>query len=314
VASDIAATKNGIELRHLRYYVAVVEDLHFGHAAERLHVAQPAVSQAIRKLESELGLQLLHRTSRVVTVTEPGRVFAVEARAALARVDRAVEATLRAGGDAAALRVGCVPQLPMERLQRFLTVLKGRDPSVEASVTHGSPDDQVASLVNMELDIGIFRDDQPEGIETEPLFAGEPLMAYLPTGHRLAAKTVLGPADLANERLIGMQSQNACDQCARLRVQMEDWGYSFESMHEPASLDPRDLMLSVARGDGVLLGPRSLAETTSATAVVVRRPMEPALALPDVVVAWRADPPAHLRPILSTVRHVAREIRESAAD
>ena len=310
----MATPKIGIELRHLRYYLAVVEELHFGRAAERLHVAQPAVSQAVRRLEEELGLQLLHRTSRVVTVTEPGRVLAEEARNALARIDRAVEATLRAGGTGAALRVGCAPHLPIERLRRFLAALEQRDPGLRATVTHRTPQEQVALLGNMELDLGIFRNDAYPGVESEPLFAGDPLLAYLPTGHPLAAEQVLGPEDLAQHRLIGLQDHNAWDPCLRLRRQMEDLGYTFGSMYEPASLDPRDLMLAVAEGHGILLGSRSLAETTRATAVVVGRPLDPAVLLPDVVVAWRADPPAHLRSVLEIVRDVARELRQTGSD
>src|SRR5436309_15812072 len=98
-----------IELRHLRYFLAVFEELHFGRAAERLHMAQPPLSQAIRRLEEELGVQLLQRTSRVVTATEAGRVFADEARKVFAALDHAVLEARRAGGLGAALRIGCIP-------------------------------------------------------------------------------------------------------------------------------------------------------------------------------------------------------------
>jgi len=87
-----------IELRHLRYFLAVSEELHFGRAAQRLHIAQPPLSQAIRKLEQELGVSLLRRTSRVVTQTEAGRIFAEEARNVLASFDRALAEARKAGG------------------------------------------------------------------------------------------------------------------------------------------------------------------------------------------------------------------------
>jgi DNA-binding transcriptional LysR family regulator len=100
----------GIELRHLRYFLAVVEELHFGRAAVRLHMAQPPLSQAIRKLEGELGVRLLDRTSRVLTPTEAGRAFAEHARHVLLALDRAV-VEARVAGTVGPLRIDYVPYL-----------------------------------------------------------------------------------------------------------------------------------------------------------------------------------------------------------
>jgi DNA-binding transcriptional LysR family regulator len=304
----------GIELRHLRYYLAVYEELHFGRAAERLHIAQPALSQAVRRLEEELGLRLLNRTSRVVTPTEPGRVFADEARRALAGFDRAVEATLRAGGAGAALRVGCTPHVPMERLQRFLWALQEHDPEIRARVTHVRAGDQVELLTNMELDVGIFHYAEPhEGIEFKPLFPGEPLAAFLPTGHPMAAKPVMDVDDLRHERLVVFPRELNPALYDELQARVEGAGYRFAGLHEAPGLDPRDSMLAVAGGQGILLGPFSLADTTEAAGVVVRRPIVPTIAMPDTVVAWRADPPDHLRAVLATAGAVADD-RYAAAD
>ena len=99
-----------MELRHLRYFVAVAEELHFGRAARRLHIVQPTLSTQIQRLEAEVGVRLLHRTKRSVKLTEAGRVFLEEARLALEHSERAVRGALRAAsGEMGRLNVGVTP-------------------------------------------------------------------------------------------------------------------------------------------------------------------------------------------------------------
>ena len=197
----MVVTPPAIELRHCRYFLAVMEELHFGRAADRLRIAQPPLSQAIRKLECELGVQLLHRTTRIVTPTEAGRVFAQEVRTTLTSFDLAVAEARRAGG-ADTLRIGCVPQVPIARLHGFLDALGEHTRSGQAEVIHLPSLEQVRHLQRGELDLGIFHHaGAPDGIATEPLFAGEPLAALLPTRHRLSGKPVLEPPDLETEVL-----------------------------------------------------------------------------------------------------------------
>jgi DNA-binding transcriptional LysR family regulator len=192
-----------IELRHLRYFLAVSEELHFGRAAQRLHIAQPPLSQAIRKLEHELGVSLLRRTSRVVTQTEAGRVFAEEARNVLASFDRALAEARKAGGVGTKLRIGCAVDLAIEQLLRFLTALHETEPALEAHVTHLPASEQVARLRQGDLDLGIFfLAEEYDDLEMSPVFSGEHLAVFLPRDHRLAARKVLGPSDLAGETLV----------------------------------------------------------------------------------------------------------------
>jgi len=113
-------TALGIEVRHLRYFLAVFEELHFGRAAKRLRIAQPPLSQAIRKIESELGVQLFERTSRMVSATAAGGALATEARKVLAAFDTAVAEARRAGGFPA--------DTPVERAEVAI-VAHGRQPA-----------------------------------------------------------------------------------------------------------------------------------------------------------------------------------------
>ncbi len=295
-----------IELRHLRYFLAVFEELHFGRAAQRLRIAQPPLSQAIRKLEVELGVQLFERTSRMVSATDAGRALAIEARKVLVAFDIAIAEARWAGGAASPLRIGCIPHLPIQPLLRFLGAIHERDANVRVQVTHLSFLEQARFLNAGELDLAIFHEayGQPD-IEFAPLFVGEPLAAFLPPGHPLDERPVLKPEDLLTETLVVFPREANPVLHDGLLARIEEAGYRFGGVREASGMNPRDVMLSVAEGLGIALGPLSLQEVSDVGSIVVRRPLEPALSMPDMVVAWRADPPGSLQEKLALVRDVA---------
>ena len=305
-------TSPAIDLRHLRYFLAVYEELHFGRAAKRLRIAQPPLSQAIRKIEAELGVQLFERTSRMVSSTDAGRALATEARKVLSAFDTAVAEARRAGGAASPLRIGCVPHLPIQPLLRFLGVLHERDPNLRVQVTHLNFLEQARFLNAGELDLGIFHEaaDHSE-IESEPLFVGEPLAAFLPPGHALADRSVLKPEDLRGETLVVFPEEANPALYERLLAGIEEAGYRFKGVREASGMNPRDVMLSVAEGLGVALGPVSLQEVSDVGSIVLRRPLEPPLSMPDMVVAWRAEPPGRLQEKLAVVREVASDLHSA---
>jgi DNA-binding transcriptional LysR family regulator len=301
-----------IELRHLRYFVAVVEELHFTRAAERLHLSQPPLSQAVRALERELGVQLLRRTSRVVTPTEAGRIFADEARKVLALVDLAVAEARRAGGAQSHLRVGCVPDMPIDRLHRFLGGLRERIPGSRTQVTHLLRREQVRRLRNHELDLGILPDaGKRDEIETRPLCPGDPLAVVLPPDHPLAARARVAPDDLRDETLVTFPRAADPALYDRLIAHAAQAGYRFARVWEAGGSEPRDRIVAVACGLGVALEPPTLGLDAGAGDVVVHRPLALPLSLPDTVVAWGADPPRQLAMVLAAVRDVARRMGDA---
>jgi DNA-binding transcriptional LysR family regulator len=192
-----------MELRHLRYFVAVAEELHFGRAAARLGIAQPPLSQQIRQLERELGVELLARARRRVELTEPGRVYLGEARAILQRVAQAGAAAQRAArGETGALAIGVVASATYGLMPRVFRTFRARHPDVALTVGVMSTGDQVAALRAGTLQLGLAR--PPFGDETlvaETLHE-EPVVVALPAGHPRAARRTVRLRDLAEEPFV----------------------------------------------------------------------------------------------------------------
>jgi DNA-binding transcriptional LysR family regulator len=298
-----------IELRHLRYFVVVSEELHFRRAAERLHIAQPPLSQAIRKLEGELGVVLLERTSRAVSLTPAGRVFFDEAREVLASFERAVMEARRAGGVGSDLRVGCTPCLPIDRVLLFLSALGAKEPGARPHVKHALPVEQVRGLRSDELDLGIFPDVlDDDRIESAPLFPGDALAVFVAQGHALARKPSLTPEDFADETLVTFPAPVNPGLADWLLETLDGARYRFRERREVGGAYLRDQLLAVAAGQGVAFLPESLKEIDETGALVVRRPLEQPLWMPNTIVAWHARLPSQLRPLIATVRGIAGQL------
>jgi DNA-binding transcriptional LysR family regulator len=303
-----------IELRHLRYFLAVYEELHFGRAALRLHMAQPPVSQAIRKLEESLGVKLFDRTSRSVSPTEAGHALAAGSRDVFASVDLAVASARTAGHAALTVRIGCVPDLPIQRLLQFLEALQEDVPESAAAVTHLGAGDQLRALRAGGLDLGVFyAGEDVQELETEPLYPGEPLAALMPLDHPLAQRRVISCDDLSGETLVTYPHSANPGLYDRMLSVADQCGYHFGGIHEAAGGTPRDLILAVAGGYGVALVPAET-ELSELEGIAVRRPLDPPLALPETVVAWHADPPRLPPSLVETVRAVARGLQQVNAE
>jgi LysR family transcriptional regulator, hca operon transcriptional activator len=178
---------DAVELRHLRYFVAVAEELNFTRAAARLRTAQPSLSQQIRRLEGEVGVQLLERTNRRVQLTAAGRAFLREARELLNHADRAVQAAVRAdAGQMGTLSVGVMPAAEIQILPRILPAVASRLPDVKLSL-HSVPfADTLAGLRNQSLDVSfLWAPIEEPDLKTYEVLKQRVLVA-LPAGHPLA--------------------------------------------------------------------------------------------------------------------------------
>lgn len=192
-----------MELRHLRYFVAVAEELSFRGAAERLHMAQPPLSAQIKSLEEELQVQLLRRTTRSVSLTHAGRVFLAEARGVLAASAQAEQRARDAQhGLAGTLRVGIIAPATGAWLAGVLRRFRRRFPGVQLSLFDLTSTEQLRRLHEQELDAGLLRPPITYP-ELDYRFVGESRQVLaLPSGHPLARKRTLRWSDFHEQELV----------------------------------------------------------------------------------------------------------------
>jgi DNA-binding transcriptional LysR family regulator len=188
-----------VDLRKLRYFIAVAEDLHFGRAAERLYIAQPVLSRQIRSLERELGVELFIRSSRHVTLTEAGKVLQSESAALLAAADTALRRVRAAGSGTLALTVGFMAGVTVTAAVREFG---DKHPDVTVQVRRIEWYDQAEVLLDGVADVAFVRLPITEQwLELIPLYA-EPRVAVLPIGHPLARRASVSIVDLADDPVI----------------------------------------------------------------------------------------------------------------
>src|SRR5215471_3790909 len=170
-----------MELRHLRYFVAVAEELHFGRAAARVHIAQPALSRQIRSLEDEMKLRLFERDRRRVSLTAAGVVFLDEVKGLMEQLERAVESARRAArGERGTLRIAYVPAVAYAGLPEIVRAFRQRVPDVEVRLQETHPARQIEALLAGRIDVGFARGPIQEPSLIVETVMEEPLVAALP--------------------------------------------------------------------------------------------------------------------------------------
>ena len=246
-----------LELRHLRYFVAVAEELHFGKAAKRLHLSQPPLSQQIRDLEAQLGVRLFERTQRRVTLTEPGTFFLEDARDILQRAERAVRTVQRAAkGQIGRLAIGFVPTADCTSFPDILREFGTRHSEVELELHNLYSDVQAEWLRDKKLDVGFLR--QPidaRGLQTE-CFLREPLVVAVGSSHRLAKKASIAPPELAGEAFVMFARESSPGFYDLLTGFARDAGFELRSAHDSETM--QTTLGLVAAGLGISLMPASI--------------------------------------------------------
>ena len=246
-----------MELRHLRYFAAVAETCHFGQAAAQLHIAQPALSQAIRQLESELDVTLFTRTTRQVSLTPAGEFLRTEAARVLSAIDDSVRGVRRIGaGRHGLVRLGLTGTASFSHLPGIARVVKRELPEVALEI-HADllTPAQCERLESGALDLGVLRPPATgEGLTLRTLEV-EPLALAIPVDHRLAVEPVVAMADLRTEPFIAYSARDSAVNEAVLRSCREA-GFVPRREHEAPSTAV--LLALVAAGLGVAIVPASV--------------------------------------------------------
>lgn len=193
-----------MELRHLRYFIAVAEELHFSKAAERLHIAQPPLSQQIQQLEAELGVELFHRkTKRQVQLTEAGKVFLQEAYGLLLQLENAIALTQRIGrGQTGQLRIGFTSLVIYELLPSILRQFREQFPDVELVLRELTTSQQEQALRDSLIHVGFAHPPLEDDTLSYQSLHQQTLVVALPSNHSLAQTEHIQVQELENEPLI----------------------------------------------------------------------------------------------------------------
>ncbi len=291
-----------MELRQLRYFVALAEELHFRRAAEREHIAQPAFSEQIRRLERELGARLFDRTSHYVRLTSAGRLFLDEVRQALAQVERAAQVAERAGrGELGHLVVGFIGSAANELTPLILRAFPARYPNVGVELREFDFRDPSAGLTSSEVDVAFMRPpvEGQQDLALEILFE-EPRVAVMASDHPLASQASVSIMRLVEEPFIVGPSSTG--------VWREFWLVTEHRGGVPPRLGPEtntihEWLETIAAGEGVSLTPASTERFYGRPGVA----FVPVVGIEGsmVAVAWRTHP---AKPIVAAFVEIARQV------
>jgi DNA-binding transcriptional LysR family regulator len=288
------------ELRLLKYFVAVAEERHFGRAAERLHLAQPPLSQQIRKLEHQLGVELIDRSRRPIELTGAGDALYREARLALVHGERAFAAARRAArGHLGHLRIGALQAAVDGVVPAVMREHRSAYPGVELELHELGTGDQIEQLSAHRLDVGFLRgpvDDPALAVER---LLEDPLAAVIPDHHEFSRQTAIQPQHLAHEEMVLWTRAAAPTTYADVVELFRHNGIQPQVVAEAPRI--QTVLALVAAGIGVALLPTSFANLSRLGVRFV--PLAGALPDRPIALAWRSKDRS---PALAAFLDVAR--------
>lgn len=291
-----------IELRHLRHFVALAEEEHFGRAAERVFVVQQALSNSIRNLEEEVGVPLVMRTTRRVQLTPAGQEFLIGARETLAAATQSIERARRAArGEVGRLTVGFVSGLAFGGLPEIVRTFRELYPNVSVDLREQTAAEQEAALRAGLIDVGLMllpvRD---PSLDSRPLWR-QPLVAALPAEHPLARKRKLKISDLAAEPFVFFPRHLRATYFDQVMRWCASAGFAPHVVQE--AIEVPTLLSLVAAGVGVFLPIEFFSRLSLAG--VVYRPLEQA-PIVEIVSVWSR--PQAKNPIIIAFLQVAEQV------
>jgi DNA-binding transcriptional LysR family regulator len=300
-----------MELRHLRYFTAVVQWKGYREASRRLHVAQPAISQTVADLERELGLQLFSRAKRTAQLTPEGEVFYSEAMRTLAQAELAIATAQRAAkGEIGKLSIGCLGSATYAFLPELLRNYKARYLGVKLTLQELTPLQQEVAFDKGLIDIGFTRTLTPEQSKTfaSRTLYNDPMMAVLPVSRQVKTKRVR-IADLANDPFILFHREGAPPLFDTITGMCNDAGFSPKVENEPNMM--QTVLSLVEAGEGVSIVPACVRNLRSDGVRFYR--LQPDEVRVELVAAWKKENPSVvLRSFLDLIDANASQIRKNA--
>lgn len=292
-----------MELRHLRYFVAVAEERNFSRAAQRLHIAQPSLSNQIKQLERGLGVQLFDRTGRSAKLTHAGHLLLEEARRILVQVEQTSRVVQEAGhGEIGSLSLGFIPAASNDMLPEILLEFRKRFPKVELFLHEMMPDQAVQRLHDRRIDVSfLFRPFEDEVVRCK-IISREPLVIALPETHPLASEPRVEMQALAGEPFILPAQYSTPSLYGKVMDICRQAGFTPKAGQKEVGL-MQTIVGLVAGGIGVALVPASL-QNLKRTGVAYKevKDLKPTV---DMGVIWRRDDGS---PVLSSFLKVVDEV------